>query len=249
MSEPLSGADYPVRDCLVAAVNRDADLRRFREEAWYRIPDRALGRSVARTVLEDVRTLALYQTGGIRDGLPGAIEMWGDVADVETLPRRTLIPDEPDHPSADHLYHRIRLVRIHRLEQPVISRTPRRLLFLRTTRTHLLAASDVNDLVIGSPAEERLWRELQKRRPEFERRVFMEVGGTLMEVDFGLAAGGSGVAVLCGVDGEINEGESQAGSWHVLRFSPGTIEQELGQCVEEILAAARDIRRMFGTGE
>ena len=247
MPEPLSSAGYPARDCLVAAVNRDVDLRRFRDEAWYRIPDRALGRSVANTVLEDSNTLALYQTGRISDGLPGAIEIWGEIANVETLPRRDLIPDEPDHPAADQLYHRVRLARVHRLEHPILSRTPRRLVFLRTTREHLLAASDVNDLVIGSPAEERLWKELQKRRSEFDRKIFMEVGGTIMEVDFGLVAGVGGVAVLCGAESEINEadGVEMIHPWHVLRFSPGVVEQELEKCVEEIMAAARSIRQLL----
>ena len=129
MSEQHSESGYILRDCLVAVVKHNADLQRFRDEAWYRIPDRALGRSIGRVALKESNVLALYQTAGVTDGLPGAIELWGEIAGVETLPRREMLPDEPNHPAADQLYHRLRLSGVHRLEQPILSRRARRLAF------------------------------------------------------------------------------------------------------------------------
>lgn len=251
MSEPRSHSGVILRDCLVAVVNHDADLRRFRDEAWYRIPERALGRSVGRDALQQSSVLALYQTGDITDGLPSSIELWGEISEVETLPRRKLLPDEPHHPAADQLYHQVRLSYIHQLDEPILSRTPRRLAFLRTTRQHLLAASDINDLIIGSPAEEKLWKEICKQSTDFHRQIFMEVNGTVMEVDIGLILGNQGLAILCRDDEEIRENmlTQEAEAWRVIRFSPAAIQSDLENCVRQILRAAEEIRRVMKGGE
>lgn len=249
MSESHSGFEPVVRDCLVGIVADDADLKRFRDEGWYRVPDRALGRSLSRDALQELRALALYQTGTITDGLPGAIELWGEITAIDTLRRRDLLPDQPNHPAAAELYHCVRVRSVQHLQQPIISRLPRRITFLRTTQQHLLHAVDLNDLVVGSPAEERLWHAVRETYPNFNRNVFMQVNGVLMEVDFGLVIGEMAVAVLCRDEERVGEsvGSLYPEAWRVIRFSASRIENELEECVREIMLAAEEVRREVGS--
>lgn len=248
MSERRSDFDPLVRDCLVGVVAADADLKRFRDEGWYRVPDRALGRSLGRDVLSELAALAIYQTGGVTDGLPGAIELWGEIAGIESMRRRDLLPDESHHPAADELYHRVTVASAVQLQQPIVSRLPRRITFLRTTRARLLAASDINDLIIGSAAEERLWRAVREEELELDRKVFMQIDGVVMEVDFGLVIGDRGLGILCRDEERIAEsaGPLMPQAWRVIRFSPSRLEKEFEECVREILGAAREARLIAG---
>lgn len=234
----------PARDCLVAVITSDADLQRLREEGWYRIPDRALGRQLARDALEESSSLALYQTSSVRDGLPSAIELWGEIGERRTLARRDLIPDEPYHPSAGALYHLIRLKSVQRLERPVTSIRPRRITFIRTTREHLFHAADINDLIVGTRAEERLWKPLREQEPDVERRFYMRAQGVVMELDFALFRREQGLGIICDErpdairegSGVLDEGMPEA--WRVLRFSPARIDEDLESCLREITAMA-----------
>lgn len=232
------------RDCLVAVITSDADLQRLREEGWYRIPERAFGRQLARDALDEASALALYQTASVRDGLPSAIELWGEIDELRTLARRDLIPDEPYHPSAGSLYHLIRLKSVERLERPVTSIRPRRITFIRTTRERLFHAADINDLIVGTKTEERLWEPLREREPDVERHYYMRAHGVVMELDFALFRRERGLGIICDERPDtIREGsrvsdEGMPEAWRVLRFSPARIDEDLDDCLREITTMA-----------
>lgn len=234
--------EQPLRDTLVAVVTNDTDLQRFAEEGWYRIPARAVGRTLAADALQQTSTLALYQTGAITAGLPSAIELWGEVAQVLPKLRRELLPNEPDHPAADELYHLVRVAQVRRLERPIVSRRPRRVTFIRTTREKLLAATDLNDLVIGTDAEERLWKSLENL--EAERKYFMRVSDVMMEVDFALFEQGKTVGIIVAPDEPTTAAarESATDAWRILRFSPNRLQSDLAGCLQEIMALVRGMK-------
>lgn len=234
--------EQPLRDTLVAVVTNDTDLQRFAEEGWYRIPARAVGRTLAADALQQTSTLALYQTGAITAGLPSAIELWGEVTEVLPKLRRELLPNEPDHPAADELYHLIRVAQVRRLERPIVSRRPRRVTFIRTTREKLLAATDLNDLVIGTDAEERLWKSLENL--EAERKYFMRVSDVMMEVDFALFEQGKTVGIIVAPDEPTATAarESATDAWRILRFSPNRLQSDLAGCLQEIMALVRGMK-------
>lgn len=238
--------EQPLRDTLVAVVTNDTDLQRFAEEGWYRIPARAVGRTLAADALQQTSTLALYQTGAITAGLPSAIELWGEVAQVLPKLRRELLPNEPDHPAADELYHLVRVAQVRRLERPIVSRRPRRVTFIRTTREKLLAATDINDLVIGTDAEERLWKSLENL--EAERKYFMRVSDVMMEVDFALFEQGKTVGIIVALDEPTatDARESATDAWRILRFSPNRLQSDLAGCLQEIMALVRGIKEGEG---
>lgn len=231
------------RDCLVAVSSKDDDLRRFSMERWYRIPGRAIGRQLAREALMEATTLALYQTAAIRDGLPGAIELWGEIEDRLVLPRRDIIPEEPYHPAADEPYHLIRLKNIDRLDNPIITHRPRRVTFIRTTRQHLLHAADLNELIIGSRSEERLWQSLREEGQDVERRYFMRAQGVVMELDFALFRTGRCLGIQCGDDRPAIDNPDVPEAWGLLRFSPARIDAELDTCLQEISLMAERMAR------
>jgi hypothetical protein len=223
------------RDCLVAVVTNDADLARFATERWYRIPARAIGRTLAADALTDLRHIALYQTCSVTAGLPGAVELHGAVSSITTEVRRALLPDEPDHPHAHEEYHVVRVGAVERLEHPLVSLHPRRITFLRTARERLLAARDVNDLYIGTVVEEELWCTL--RELGAQRRCFMNVSDQVMEVDFAIVNGARAVGVICGGEDAY---EPAAGAWSVVRFSHAELERDLARCLSEIIALLRE---------
>jgi hypothetical protein len=236
MSQSASQSEQ--RDCLIAVINNDTDMQRFRDERWYRIPARAIGRSLRKESLDESRILALYQTSTVQSGLPGTIELWGEIEEVQQLSRRQIVPDEPHHPSADEQYYLIRLRNIERLEQPVASRRPRRITFIRTSGERLFRASDINDLIIGSVIEEQVWNAI--REFDVERKYFMRAQGMVMEVDFAIFTSGGALGVICGDDGYDSSATTEG--WSVLRFSPGRLETEFADCMEELMTTLHQMR-------
>jgi hypothetical protein len=220
------------RDCLVAVVTTDLDLARFVDGHWYRIPVRALGRMISADALEDLRHIALYQTASVTTALPSAIEFHGRIASITIEQRRSFIPEEIDHPNVDALYHVVRVDDVERLPQPLVSIRPRRIAFHRTTHERLVAARSINDLFIGSTAEEALWPSL--RELGAERRCFMHVSDSVMEVDFAIVRGTRAVGVICG-DSPGYQPVAAAGEWSIVRFSPADVEHDLAGCLHEIM--------------
>lgn len=231
-------------DTLVAVLAGDQDRHYFLKEHAYRIPDRALGRSLARDALEGTKYLALYQSSGVTEGLPGAIEWWGKVARIESLRRHEIIPNEPDHPSADELYHLLTVGRPRRLNPPLRSRHRRRITFIRTTRTRLIGAEDIGDLPLISPSAEALIEAIDSRVAEkgaggsLGRRTFMKLRDVGMEVDFGLYEGDAGLGVIC--DDRVAEETpvvDRSGRVGIIRFSAARVETDVESCVDQIMAA------------
>ncbi len=236
-------ADASPRDCLVAVVRSDRDLHLLLSQGIYRIPARTLGHGLTERSLAETRTLALYQTGAITAGLPGAIELWGDIESRTVQPRRAIVPDEPNHPAADEPYHVIKLGSVGRLQQPIISRRPRRVIFLRTTRRLLLAASDFNELVIGSDAEEKLWRTLCERERQVERSCLLQMNGVVMEVEFALVHNGRWLGIRCRTAGEsVAWSGDVPEAWRILFFSPARLSNAFAECLERITASAGRMR-------
>ncbi len=225
-------------DTLVAVVTNDLDLRRFLDDQIYRIPERSIGRTLARDALESLDTLALYQSSRITEGLPSAIEWWAEVERIESVRRGEIFPEEPDHPSVDELYHLLHLQTPQQLDSPLRSRERRRIIFLRTTRERLLGAEDIADLPLGRPHASRLTDALIKRLKgtvreslhsfDSEYRATVRVDDLVMEVESRLER------VECRI------GSEERGKIGIVRFSPIEVEDNLEGCVGEIMRRLSD---------
>lgn len=153
---------------LVVLVNNRRDWLRVCTEGWYRIPVRSAPFPIA------AEYLAFYLTRTFR-AEAWQISYYAPVTRYKILPRRELLPDQPDHPRADDLYYRIELGAVQRLERPIASRRLRRITFIPTTWERLHTAEDVADLWHTDDATAILWRFFSDTALKATRRLAIEL--------------------------------------------------------------------------
>lgn len=145
----------PYATVLVAVVKSPRDLEIARDQHWYRIPvqrlpQRAVGAAV----------LAFYQTRAFGDQR-WAIRYYA-IAQHWTQKRRVeLLPEEPDHPRAQEVYHQVWLGPLRPLPHPIESRRWRRISFIVTHWQRLQEVQAVEELLHGTLWEESLWRAMR----------------------------------------------------------------------------------------
>ncbi|GEM_PF-6410793 len=174
---PSLRPDDPV---LIAYVPRPRDLALARERRWYRVP---AGR--APRALGGARGLAFYQGGRFGEER-WRVVWWAPVVGRALVPRRELLPEEPDHPRADEPYVRVDLGPLTPLPRPLVASRGRRLLFKATTWGQLVGATTLDELFGARrparahplyPVLQALWpEELFHIRPEgpCQLRLFRE---------------------------------------------------------------------------
>jgi len=230
--------DAPV---LVAVVNNARDLARARDEGWYRIPVKRAPRRVA------AEFLALYQTRAF-GGEGCAVNYYAPVRRFHVLTRAELLPDEPDHPRAGDAYYKIEIGPLQPLPRPVPSRALRRIAFIPTTLSRLLAAREINDLWQRDDPQERLWLALREAGLLVEYRYQVSQPAGDVQVDFALFCRDGRIAVLCDDADDDEAGlrerrpadyDLAAGGWTVLRFSRQELEAELLRCAGAVIATVR----------
>jgi hypothetical protein len=141
---------------LVAILNSPRDLAIARDLHWYRIP---LRRAPQRGVNAPI--LAFYQTRAF-EAQQWSINYYAFATAWETVPRIQLLPEEPQHPRAQELYHKVTLSDLYPLPHPIVSHKWRRISFIVTHWERLQTAHEINELLHGSIWEERLWQALRK---------------------------------------------------------------------------------------
>ena len=241
-----AAGDAPV---LVAVVNDPHDLTRAREQGWYRIP---LSHAPPRVAADFI---AFYQTAAFPPEERWAVRWFAPVREYRLTTRRELIPGEPDHPRAADRYYRVDIGSLSPLPSPIVSRRLRRITFIRTTMDRLLAAREINDLWIRTPAQERLWQAFQQAglEADIEQRypllddspltadfaVFCEKGRIAI-----IVAGDVGVAAAADTTEDVQVHESSSldyllarGNWHALLIDRVDAET-IGACLEQIRAYA-----------
>ena len=75
-----------------------------------------------------------------------AIHWYAPVRGHEMARRRDLLPDEPDHPRANHAYYKLQLGPLERLDPPIVSLRWRRITFIETTWDRFQVAQEINEL-------------------------------------------------------------------------------------------------------
>lgn len=233
-------ADAPV---LVAVVNDPADLRRAHQEGWYRIP---LAHAPPRLGAD---FLAFYQTAAFPPEERWAVRWVAAVRGYRLTTRRELIPEQGDHPRADHRYYRVDLGPLWQLPRPIPSRRLRRVTFIRTTAGRLLAAAEINDLWLQSGGRERLWQAVrQAGLADAVEREYPLADDLPYSADFAVFGEGERVAVIIADDGRDLDGcicERAAldyplaqGRWRALFIDPSG-----PGWIDACLKSIREIRR------
>ncbi len=217
--------DPPV---LVVVVNNQRDWQIVLTERWYRIPLQRAPRQVAAAYL------AFYQTAAFPEAR-WAIRSYAPVESYRLMTRRQLLPDEPDHPRADHLYYRVALGPLCALPRLIPSRKLRRITFIPTTLQRLLAARDVSELWPAPAAATKLWYALQAAGLEAECDYEIREGRVAYTVDLALFCQHGGVGIACD---EPGHGTALPPSlptpgWSILRFGAAELN-DTAQCVRRI---------------
>ncbi len=200
---------------LVAVLNNKRDLEIARVLGWYRIPFKSAPRTV------NVDWLALYQTAKFGEE-KWAIHYVAQVRGHELSTRAELLRTQPDHPRARERYYKIQIGPLTRLPRPIPSRRWRRITFLYTTGERLMAAEEINDLVVQSAERELLYKALRERGLMAERQ-YQE--GKAPEVDLALLCelGKLGITLGEPSDKKVRE----ARGWRYLVFPESAVRADL----------------------
>jgi len=145
----------PEERVLVVVIPKLRDWELVLNEHWYRIPvEHAPSRLSA-------NYLAFYHTRN--SGVPWTIGHYAVVTGYHLLKRCELLPEETNHPRAEHLYYKIELGPLQALPKPIPSLKLRRITFIPTTLNRLLQAEEVGELWERDSQRDRLERVLSLR--------------------------------------------------------------------------------------
>jgi len=223
-------------------MNNRRDFLIARDEGWYRIPyDRGPSQVGA-------DFLAFYQTKSFEEER-WMVKYYAPIKRYRIASRRALLPDEPGHPRADHLYYKLEIGSLQILPRPIPSRRLRRITFIATTLQRLLHAQEINDLWLGAAGEQRLWQAFKENGISAERYYPLKEKDEACHIDFALFCTGGRIAVLLegGTSVEnislvreqprIDDYDLTARGWTVLRLPPSELMASLPECLDRILGA------------
>ncbi|MBU0712653.1 endonuclease domain-containing protein [bacterium] len=160
------------KEVLVALLPRISSLEILQTEKWYHIPV-----DTAPQKRWPPKVLAFYQGKVFGYEEAFKIRYFGEVDRIDIVPRKELFPDDEKNVfKADKLYYRLQLKSLEERETPIISYSPRRIVFIPTTTEKFVRAEQINDLFDGSPLEDKLWSVLKFVNILAERqwRVFIQ---------------------------------------------------------------------------
>jgi hypothetical protein len=246
-------------DVLVALMPNREDLRIASEEGWYRIRSPELVERL-RGWPASYRHVAFYQPATF-EREKQCIRWYADIRGVSKVRRLDLFPNQPNHLRAQETYARLDLGPIQLLPRPVVSARPRRVLFVPTTWAKLALADELNDLFVGSPLEELMYRKLREllilpereyyvtcadptKRDRPQRSFFLDFAlfcrdrNLDIETDGDQYHTGSAAAAADNERGNLLE----ANKWHVMRFNtPGLTDK-----MQDTLSIIRDAVNKYG---
>jgi very-short-patch-repair endonuclease len=227
------------KDVLVALLKDKSDFAILRDEGWYRIPVASAPRRWP------PRWLAFYQPKAFK---PEAfrVQYYGEVANIQVLPRNELFPNEFESVRSSNLYYKLSLKSLELREQPILSLRGRRLVFMSTTWEKFAYAKQINDLFDDSPLEDLLWQQFKRLNIMAERQWEFIVEELRFFLDFALFCTKGPIAVE--TDGDtwhtvpdranqdyIRQNAIESRGWHVLRFNTNEIREGMeSYCLPEI---------------
>jgi very-short-patch-repair endonuclease len=167
------------KEPLIALQPKTKALDILISEGWYHIPMETAPKRWP------PKMMAFYQGAAFRDAERYRIRYFGEVGDIEIVPRKILFPgDDENHHKAERLYYRIEINNLQPRYKPILSYRPRRLVFIPTTWAKFENAEQINDLFDGSPLEDRLWNALKYISVLAERQWKIAMQGHNYYLDF-----------------------------------------------------------------
>jgi hypothetical protein len=219
---------------LVAIMNNRRDFHIARTLGWYRVPMKHAPRTI------QVDYLAFYQTSAFGDER-WAVNYFAEVRGHELVTRRELFRDQPDHPRAGEWYYKLQIGPLEQLARPIPSRKWRRFTFLLTTGERFMKADEINDLILGSPEQELLWRALREAGIAAERGYIIRERRASYTADFAVFCRDGALAISCAPDGDTSSAPAPLPDWRPLYLDPHKLDGALPDYVAAVRAAIAEL--------
>jgi very-short-patch-repair endonuclease len=227
------------KDVLIALLKDKKDFAILQTEGWYRIPIKYVPRRWP------PRWLAFYQPKAFGKEAY-RIRYFGEVGEIQIVPRSELFPNEFSNSNSDRFYYKIHLKSLEERASPIPSLRPRRLVFIPTTWRKFNLAEQINDLFDDSPIEDHLWDEFKRLQINAERQWGVQNKQRYYQLDFALFCSQGTIDIEA--DGDTwharreripldnqRDNDMQSTGWHVLRFNGKQIlEQAESYCLGKI---------------
>lgn len=236
-------SNYPVPEVLVAIMNNQRDLEIAQTQHWYRIPVKSANRFIPD--LKQMQYLAFYQTQIFRrDGY--AVNYYAEIERISRAQRIELLPDEAGNQNAETLYYKLEISPLHRLSQPISSKRPRRITFIKTTLAKFSMAQEINDLYHTSPIEDLMWEALKAAEVQAERQYEIRQSDAAYDLDFFVECDdGAKIDIECNGDTYHSTKAARdrdrrrntyltANGWSVLRFGTDELRNDMHGCIDQI---------------
>lgn len=232
-----------INTVVLVGVLKDArDLGLLLREKWYRVP-------VKDAPTRTFTHLAFYQPAVFgRQGK--CIRYYARVVGTRRAKRRTLLPDEPDHPRAREWYYQFQLERVRRLPRPIRNITPRRVTFGFTTLHRLRTARDILQLYGVVPTEQMIADALQQEKIRMVPQHYIRDGAKRYFADLAIFCIRGKIAIECDnakahsglwqrEKDEKKDAALQRLGWAVVRLTEEEITSDLRGCLMRITKAIR----------
>jgi hypothetical protein len=189
---------YPEDRVLVGVINRKRDFEKAQTEHWYRVPQGQAPKGI------HAEYLAFYFSRAFKE-LNGGIHYYVRRTGMELARRRDLLPEEPKHPRANNVYHKLQFAELRRKDPPILNPTKRPVAFIYTTWDRFQQATELADLY--SEADQfvdRLFYALERSGVRSERvweaSRLSEDGGAQLRI---MCEDGTVIASTAGVDEHV----------------------------------------------
>jgi hypothetical protein len=210
---------FPEDSVLVAIMTSPQDFLIARNKGWYRIPMDRAPKGI------HAEYLAFYFNRAFGEK-KWAIHYYCRQLGHELVRRRTLFPQEPNHPRADNLYFKLSVGPLRELERPIVSLHWRRISFIHTTWDRFIDATEINDLLIkGEPYVDRLYYALREERIFSELDYHIEEQGARYQVDLAIPCKYGTVSVVFG---------TEYGPPSAIKINPNRVNQDTASCIRLI---------------
>jgi very-short-patch-repair endonuclease len=224
---------------LIALMNSKIDFEIAKTERWYRIPVKS-----APPILKQgkLKIIAFYQTK-IFVNEKYSISYYGIVDKISIVKRKELFPEEVQNSKTDNDYYKIEFLPLLKLENPIISKRGRLLVFIPTSKEKFFKARELNHLFNDSKLEDILWGKFEERKIAAERQLYYKAGeNNWFILDFAVFCKTRNINIEC--DGDKYHTEKPAvqydknrnnflesKGWSVLRFTTENLTKDLNKSV------------------
>jgi very-short-patch-repair endonuclease len=227
---------------LIALINSKTDFEIAKSKNWYRIPVAS-----APLIVKDdkIQIIAFYHTKEFAFE-KYSICYYAVVTKISIVKRKELFPNEAENFKTNNNYYKIEFLPLLQLENPIISKRCRRILFIPTTKEKFFKATEINHLFNDSVLEDLLWEKFVEKHIAAERQFYYKVAEKHSFIlDFAIFCRIRNINIEC--DGDkyhLGKPEVQydknrnnyleSKGWSVLRFTTKNLTKQIDDTVNVV---------------